>query len=117
MGEYNESFTIDANSHEVRDLCIKYLTGFRYKLAKEQNNLLTFEKGSKSKNLYTFSFEEAYKQVALLIVGNGGTPVTTVSVSFTLPFLHLKKEEIEGMKSMIQSLKRFILISVGYRNS
>jgi hypothetical protein len=114
VAEHHESFTIDARRNEVQDLCIKYLTGFNFKLLDGENQRLTFEKGDKRKNLYTFSLEEAYKQVVLSIVGNERIPVTTVSVLFRLPFLRLKKEDIEGIKSMTNALKEFILISVGY---
>ena len=114
MAEHNESFTIDARRNEVRDLCVKYLTGFKFKLLDGEDHSLTFEKGDKRKNFYTFSFDRAYKQVVLSIVGNERIPVTTVSMLFRIPFLRLGKEEIEGIKSMTNALKELILISVGY---
>lgn len=117
MGEHTESFTIDANWREVRELCIKYLTGFKYKLTTDQERWLAFERGSKRKNIFTFSFETAYKHIVISIVGNEDVPVTTVSVSFTLPFLHLSKDEVEAIKTVIRSMRKFIMITVGYRRS
>jgi hypothetical protein len=114
VAEHYESFTIDARRNEVRDLCVKYLTGFKFKLLDGGDQSLTFEKGEKKKNIYTFSFDQAYKQVILTIVGNERIPVTTVSVLFRLPYLRLRKEEVEGIKSMTNAMKEFILISVGY---
>ena len=69
MAEHLETFTIDARRTDVRDLCVKYLTGFKYNFLREDDQSLVFEKGSKRKNFYTFSFEEAYKRVRLLVVG------------------------------------------------
>lgn len=117
VGEYTESFTVDASMNDVRELSIKYLTGFKYKLTNDQNRWLTFEKGSKRKNFYTFSFDTAYKHVVIALVGNEDVPVTTLSVSFTLPFLHLSKDETEAIKTIIRSLRKFIVITVGYRRS
>ena len=117
MGEYTESFTIDASMKDVRELCIKYLTGFKYKLTNDQDRWLSFEKGSKRKNFYTFSFETAYKHVVISLVGNEDVPVTTISVSFTLPFLHLSKDETQAIKTVVRSMRRFIIITVGYRRS
>jgi len=114
VAEHYETFTIDARQNEVRDLCIKYLTGFKFKLLDGGDQSLTFEKGGKRKNIYTFSFDQAYKQVILTTVGNERIPVTTVSVLFRLPYLRLRKEEIEGIRSMTNALREFILISVGY---
>jgi hypothetical protein len=114
VAEHIETFTIDAKRGEVTDLCVKYLTGFRYRFLREEDQSLYFEKGSKRKNIYTFSFEEAYKRVKLSVVGSEKVPVTTVSVLFTLPFLRLRKNEVEGIRSLTKALREFILITVGY---
>jgi len=98
-----ETFTIDARRGDVRDLCVKYLTGFRYKFLKEEDQSLLFEKGSKRKNFYTFSFEEAYKRAKLSVVGSDKVPVTTVSVLFTLPFLRLRRDGIDGIRSLTKA--------------
>ncbi|MDA4115547.1 MAG: hypothetical protein OK442_03195 [Thaumarchaeota archaeon] len=117
MAEHLETFTIDVRRSEVKELCIKYLTGFKYKFMQEEDQSLVFEKGSKRKNVYTFSFEEAYKRIRLSVVGSDKVPVTTVSVLFTLPFLRLRKDEIEGIRSMTKALHEFILITVGYQTT
>jgi hypothetical protein len=117
MAEHLETFTIDARRGDVRDLCVKYLTGFKYRFMGEEDQSLIFEKGSKRKNFYTFSFEEAYKRVKLSVVGSDKVPVTTVSVLFTLPFLRMRKDEIEGIRSLTKALNEFILITVGYQAS
>ena len=117
MAEHLETFTIDAKREDVRELCVKYLTGFRYKYMREEDQSLHFEKGSKRKNFYTFSFEEAYKKVKLSVVGSDNVPVTTVSVLFTLPFLRLRKDEIDGIRSFTRALREFILITVGYQTT
>jgi len=117
MAEHLETFTIDAKRGEVRDLCVKYLTGFKYKFLREEDQSLLFEKGSKRKNIYTFSFEEAYKKVKLSVVGSDKVPVTTVSILFTLPFLRMRKDEIEGIKSLTKALHEFILFTVGYQTT
>jgi hypothetical protein len=117
MAEHLETFTIDARRTEVKDLCVKYLTGFKYNFLREEDQSLVFEKGSKRKNLYTFSFEEAYKRVRLSVVGSDKVPVTTVSVLFTLPFLRMRMDEIEGIRSMTKALHEFILITVGYQTT
>jgi hypothetical protein len=117
MAEHLETFTIDARRGDVRDLCIRYLTGFKYRLTREEDQTIVFEKGSKRKNLYTTSFEEAYKKVKLSVVGSEKVPVTTVSVLFTLPFLRLRRDEIEGIRSLTKALQEFILITVGYQLS
>ncbi|MDG6915574.1 MAG: hypothetical protein JRM86_00405 [Nitrososphaerota archaeon] len=114
MAEHLETFTIDARRSDVRDLCVKYLTGFRYSFLREDDQSLVFEKGSKRKNFYTFSFEEAYKKVKVSVVGSDKVPVTTVSILFTLPFLRLRSHEIEGIRSLTKSLQEFIMITVGY---
>jgi hypothetical protein len=117
MAEHLETFTIDARRSDVRDLCVKYLTGFKYKLLREEDQSLHFEKGSKRKNFYTFSFEEAYKKVKLSVVGSDKVPVTTVSMVFTLPYLRMRKDEIDGIRSLTKSLQEFVLITVGYQTT
>lgn len=117
MAEHLETFTIDARRADVRDLCVKYLTGFKYRFLREEDQSLLFEKGSKRKNFYTFSFEEAYKRVKLSVVGSDKVPVTTVSVLFTLPFLRLRRDEIDGIRSLTKALHEFILITVGYQTT
>jgi len=117
MAEHLETFTIDARRSDVRDLCVRYLTGFKYKFMKEEDQSLVFEKGSKRKNFFTFSFEEAYKRVKLSVVGSDKVPVTTVSVLFTVPFLRLRKDEVEGIRSLTKALHEFILITVGYQTT
>lgn len=117
MAEHLETFTVDATRSDVRDLCVKYLTGFKYRLLNEEDQALVFEKGSKRKNFYTFSFEEAYKRVKLSVVGSDKIPVTTVSVLFTLPFLRMRREEIEGIRALTRSLHEFITITIGYQTA
>ena len=117
MAEHLETFTIDAKRGDVRDLCVKYLTGFKYRFLREEDQSLLFEKGSKRKNIYTFSFEEAYKKVKLSVVGSDKVPVTTVSILFTLPFLRMRKDEIEGIRSLTKALHEFILFTVGYQTT
>jgi hypothetical protein len=114
MAEHLETFTIDARRSDVRDLCVKYLTGFKYNFLHEDDQGLVFEKGSKRKNFYTFSFEEAYKRVKLSVVGSDKVPVTTVSILFTLPYLRLRRDEVEGIRSLTKALQEFIMITVGY---
>ena len=117
MAEHLETFTVDAKRADVRDLCVRYLTGFRYRFMREEDQSLLFERGSKRKNFYTFSFEEAYKKVKLSVVGSDKVPVTTVSVLFTLPFLRLRKDEIDGIRSLTHALHEFILFTVGYQTT
>ena len=117
MAEHLETFTIDAKRGDVRDLCVKYLTGFKYKFMGEDEQSLHFEKGSMRKNVYTFSFDDAYKKVKLSVVGSDKIPVTTVSILFSLPFLRMRKDEIEGIRSLTKALHEFILITVGYQTS
>jgi hypothetical protein len=114
VAEHLETFTIDAKRSDVRELCVKYLTGFQYRLTQDEGQTLLFEKGTKRSNLFTFSFEKAYKSVAVSIVGNDRVPVTTVSMTFTLPYHGLRKEEVQAIRSMTEALKEFILITVGY---
>lgn len=115
MAEHLETFTIDAKRSDVRDLCVRYLTGFKYKFLREEDQSLLFEKGSKRKNFYTFSFEDAYKRVKLSVVGSDKVPATTVSILFTLPFLRMRRDEIDGIRSLTKALHEFILITVGYQ--
>jgi len=117
MAEHLETFTIDAKRGDVRDLCVKYLTGFKYRFIREEDQSLHFEKGSKRKNFYTFSFDDAYKKVKLSVVGSDKVPVTTVSILFTLPFLRMRKDEIDGIRSLTKALHEFILITVGYQTT
>ena len=117
MAEHLETFTIDARRGDVRDLCVKYLTGFKYKFMREEDQSLIFEKGSKRKNFYTFSFDDAYKKVKLSVVGSDKVPVTTVSVLFTLPFLRMRRDEIDGIRSLTKALNEFIQITVGYQTT
>ncbi len=117
MAEHLETFTIDARRSDVRDLCVKYLTGFKYKFIGEEDQSLLFEKGSKRKNVYTFSFDDAYKKVKLSVVGSDKVPVTTVCVLFTLPFLRMRRDEIDGIRSLTKALHEFILITVGYQTA
>ncbi len=114
MAEHLETFTVDAKRGDVRDLCIKYLTGFKYKLLREEDQSLLFEKGSMRRNIFTFSFEEAYKRVKVSVVGSDKLPVTSVSILFTLPYLRLRKDEIDGIRSVTRSLHEFIQITMGY---
>ena len=117
MAEHLETFTIDAKRGDVRDLCVKYLTGFKYRFLREEDQSLVFEKGSKRKNFYTFSFEGAHKKVKLSVVGSDKVPVTTVSVLFTLPFLRMRKDEKESIRSLTNALHEFILFTVGYQKT
>jgi hypothetical protein len=114
MGEHTESFTVDGYWGDIREICIKHLRGFGYRLAKEQGKLLMFEKGSLRRNIYTFSFEEAYKQVFISIVGEEDAPVTTISVNFTLPFLTLRRGDLQNVRTFIKALKEFIIVTMGY---
>lgn len=114
MGEHTETFTVDGYWGDIREICLKHLRGFGYRLVKEQGKLLQFEKGSLRRNIFTFSFEEAYKQVFISIVGEEDAPVTTVSVSFSLPFLTLRKGDIQSVRTFIRALKDFIIVTMGY---
>ena len=114
MGEHTETFTLDGYWGDIREICIRHLKGFGYKLAREEGKFLVFEKGSLRRNLFTFSFEDAYKQVFISIVGEEDTPVSTVSVSFSLPFLQLRKGDVATVKSFIRALREFIIVTLGY---
>ncbi|MDV3244443.1 MAG: hypothetical protein LYZ66_04615 [Nitrososphaerales archaeon] len=114
MGEHTETFTVDGYWGDIREICIKHLKGFGYRLLKEEGKALQFERGSLRKNLFTFSFEDAYKQVYVAIVGEEDTPVATVSVSFSLPFLTLRKGDIQNIRTFVRALKEFIIVTLGY---
>jgi hypothetical protein len=116
MGEYAESFTVDSDSKTVEEICHRYFIGFGFRVLREEGNTTIFEKGALRKNIYTFSFEEAYKQVVVSIVGDPEAPVSTVSVSFSLPYLRLRKNDISAIKSMINAFKERISISTGYKS-
>jgi len=55
--------------------------------------------------------------VKLSVVGSDKIPVTTVSVLFSLPFLRLRRDEIDGIRSLTKALHEFILITVGYQTT
>jgi len=114
MGEHTETFTVDGYWGDIREICVRHLKGFGYKLAREEGKFLVFEKGNLRKNLFTFSFDSAYKQVFVSIVGEEDTPVTTISISFVLPFLTLSKSDLTSVRSFIKALKDFIIVTVGY---
>lgn len=114
MGEYSETFTVDASANIVEKACLTWFTGLGFRSLKQKSNRIVFEKGTLKKNIYTFSFDEAFKRVSVSFVGDKEVPVTTVSVHFSLPFLKLKKEDISAIKSMIKALKERILITSGY---
>lgn len=115
MGEFTESFTVDADAKTVEEICYRYFTGFGYRLIRHDGNVTIFEKGALRRNIYTFSFEEAYKQVIVSIVGDPEAPVSTVSVSFSLPYLRLRKDDVSAIKSIITAFKERISISTGYK--
>lgn len=115
MGEHTETFTVDGYWGDVSEICVKYLKGFGYRMVKEQGGkLLQFEKGSLRRNIFTFSFEEAYKQVYISIVGEEDAPVTTVSISFSLPFLRLRREDTQTIRTAVKALKEYIIVTLGY---
>lgn len=114
MGEHTETFTMDGYWGDIKEICIRHLRGFGYRLLKEQGKFLQFERGNLRKNIFTFSFEEAYKQVFISLVGEEDAPVTTVAVSFSLPFLTLRKGDIQNVKSFIRALREFIMVTLGY---
>ena len=117
MGEHSETFTIDVERKKVRDLVTKHFTGFGYRLSREQGWILVFEKGSLRKNIYTTSFDAAYKQVIVSLVGEEDVPVTTMSLSFSLPFLVLRKNDMLAINKIVKALKDYIVISTGYEES
>jgi hypothetical protein len=114
VGEHSETFTLDIERKKVRDLVAKHFGGFGYRLSKEQGWILIFEKGSLRKNIYTTSFESAYKQVIISIVGEDNSPVCTISISFSLPFLVLRKNDMLAINAFTKALKDYIVISTGY---
>ena len=114
MGEHSETFTLDVERKKVKDLIVRHLTGFGYRLSKEQGWILVFERGSLRKNIYTTSFDAAYKQVIVSLVGEESVPVTTVSISFSLPFLILRKNDMLAINNLTNALKDYIVISTGY---
>ncbi|MDG6965009.1 MAG: hypothetical protein JRN27_08500 [Nitrososphaerota archaeon] len=114
MGEHSETFTLDVERKKVKDLIVRHLTGFGYRLSKEQGWILVFERGSLRKNIYTTSFDSAYKQVIVSLVGEESVPVTTVSISFSLPFLILRKNDMLAINNLTKALKDYIVISTGY---
>ena len=114
MGEHSETFTLDVERRKIKELISKQLSGFGYRLTKEQGWILIFEKGSLRKNIYTTSFDSAYKQVIVSIVGEEDVPVTTISISFSLPFLVLRKNDMLAINNITKALKDYIVISTGY---
>lgn len=114
VGEHSETFTLDVERRRVRDLVSKHFSGFGYRMTKEQTGILIFEKGSLRKNIYTTSFDSAYKQVIVSIVGEDDVPVTTVSISFSLPFLVLRRNDMLAINNITKALKDYIVISTGY---
>ena len=114
MGEHSETVTLDIERRKDKELVTKHLSGFGYKVAKEQGWIVVFEKGSLRKNIYTTSFDSAYKQVIVSIVGEDEVPVTTLSISFSLPFLVLRKNDMLAINKITKALKDYIVISTGY---
>ena len=114
MGEHSEAFTVDGYWGDIKEICLKHLRGFGYRLVSDQGKVMQFQKGRLRKNLFTFSFEEAYKQVFISIVGEEDAPVTTVSVSFSLPFLTLRKGDVTNIRSFVRALREYIIVTLGY---
>jgi hypothetical protein len=114
VGDYSETFTLDVERKRVRELVIRHFTGFGYSLVKEQGWIIVFEKGRLRKNIYTTSFDSAYKQVLVSLVGEDSVPVTSVSVSFSLPFLLLRKNDKLAISNLAKALKDYITITTGY---
>ena len=114
MGEHTEAFTVDGYWGDIKEICLKHLKGFGYKIVSDQGKLVQFKKGNLRKNVFTFSFEEAYKEVFLSIVGEEDAPVTTVSVSFSLPFLTLRKGDITNIRTFVKALREYIIVTLGY---
>lgn len=48
------------------------------------------------------------------MVGEEDTPVTTVSVSFSLPFLTLRKGDIQNIRTFIRALREYVIVTLGY---
>ena len=114
MGETSETFTLDVERRKVKELVSKHLSGFGYRVAREHGWIIVFEKGSLRKNIYTTSFDSAYKQVIVSIVGEDAVPVSTVSISFSLPFLMLRRNDMLAINKIVKALKDYIVISTGY---
>lgn len=114
MGEHTEVFTVDGYWGDIKEICLKQLRGFGYKLVSDEGKLVQFKKGKLRKNLFTFSFEEAYKEVFVSIVGEEDTPVTTISLSFSLPFLTLRKGDIANIRTFVKALREYIIVTLGY---
>ena len=117
MGETSETFTLDVERERVKELIRKQLGGFGYRVSKEQGWIMVFEKGSLRKNIYTTSFDSAYKQVIVSIVGEESVPVSTVSISFSLPFLMLRRNDMLAINKITKALKDYIVISTGYSDT
>ena len=115
MGEHSETFTLDVERRRVKELVTKQFSGFGYRLSKEQGWIFVFEKGSLRKNIYTTSFDSAYKEVIVSLVGEEDVPVTTVSISFSLPFLVLRKNDMLAINNIVKALKDYIVITTGYK--
>jgi hypothetical protein len=116
LGDYSEAFTVDGNYRAVYDLCLRYWQGLGYRLKDQvEHSFLAFDRGRLRKNLYTFSFEEAYKQVFISLVRGPGVPVTTVHICFSLPWLALRKNDIRTIRSMIKAFKEHIEVALGYQ--
>lgn len=114
VGEHSESFTLDVGRKKVKELVTKHFSGFGYKVTRDQGWIIVFEKGSLRKNIYTTSFDSAYKQVIVSVVGEEEVPVTTVSISFSLPFLVLRKNDMLSINNIVKALKDYIVITTGY---
>lgn len=114
MGEHSETFTLDVERRRIKELVTKHFSGFGYRLTKEQGWIMVFEKGSLRKNIYTTSFDSAYKQVIISLVGEESVPVTTVLISFSLPFLVLRKNDMLAINNIVKALKDYIVITTGY---
>ena len=114
MGEHSETFTLDVERRRIKELVTKHFSGFGYRLSKEQGWIMVFEKGSLRKNIYTTSFDTAYKQVIVSVVGEDDVPVTSVSISFSLPFLVLRKNDMLSINNIVKALKDYIVITTGY---
>lgn len=75
---------------------------FGCKFAKEGEEFLAFEKENLWRNLFAFSFDTRCKQVFNSSVGEEDTPVTAVSVSFSVPFLQLSRGDLLTIKSFTE---------------
>jgi hypothetical protein len=113
VGEHSEAFAPGAGRKGVRDLVARHFAKFGYRLTREQGWILVFEKGSLRKNVYATSFDSAYKQVIVSIVGEESFPVTAVSIPFSLPFLTQRKNDVLAIKNVTKALKDYV-ITAGY---